>query len=281
MLGVWGLLVAIGCTGANLETLIDELRVVAMVAEPPEVAPGEPTELEIYVADPSGNGAAVFAWTCTNLGDGCMEEEGGAQSVATGIPESGRLTVPLAPSPALAGPLAGMGGERLEATAMWALACTAGTDCPLVDNHPAAANRGLAPWGEDLACQLEDPGAWMEDLSIQGTSLAYRLLNVSVNAPEDRHQNPTLTPVSEEELVWKPEEEFSLVFEVAGTLSEEARVFNYATGGGFTMTDTLVEAGEVTLDGVAPEEDGEVQLWVVLNDGLGGVAVWTGTARVE
>ena len=63
--------------------------------------------------------------------------------------------------------------------------------------------------------------------------------------------------------------------------SDEARIFNYTTGGGFTMPDTLVGTGEITLEGVAPKESGTVQLWVVLNDGLGGVAVWTGEAQVD
>ena len=164
---------------------------------------------------------------------------------------------------------------------MWALACAPGTDCPLVDNHPAQANRGESAWGDKLACQLEDPSEWMESIPLTGTSLAYRLISVSMNAPEDRHQNPTIAPTSEEPITWKSEEEFSLSFTVDGTLSDEARIFNYATAGGFTMPDTLVQPGEVTLDGVAPKKSGEVKLWVVLNDGLGGVAVWRGVATVE
>ena len=59
-------------------------------------------------------------------------------------------------------------------------------------------------------------------------------------------------------------------------------MFNYITGGGFKMTDTLVgEPGEVNRVGFAPKKSGPVDLWVVLNDGLGGVAVWTAQGTVK
>ena len=68
------LIFALGCgAGPNDETLVDELRVLAMVAEPPEVAPGAESTVEVTVADPEGVGPDVIVWTCTDLGDGCLE----------------------------------------------------------------------------------------------------------------------------------------------------------------------------------------------------------------
>lgn len=274
-------LLAAGCSGPNPETLIDELRVVAMVAEPPVVLPGEPATVEIFVADPQGEGAGVFAWTCTNLGDGCLEEAGGAQSVATRQVVDGRVTLPLAASPGLAPIVAEAPQSPIEVTAIWALACADDAGCALVDNHPASKNRGEKPWGEDLACQLEDPVEWMTELPMAGSSLAYRILGVSGQLPAERHVNPTLALETEEPLQWRPEADFELTFSVDGQLTEEARIFNYTSGGGFTMPDSLVSTGEIVLKGVAPKDAGTIQLWVVLNDGLGGVAVWTGEAEVD
>jgi hypothetical protein len=281
MFGMALWLLGVGCSGPNPETLIDELRVVAMVAEPPVVLPGEPATVEIFVADPEDKGAGVFAWTCTNFGDGCLEAAGGAQSVATREVVDGRVTLPLAPSPALAPIVLEDPQSPIDATAIWALACAGGADCHLVDGHPASKDRGEKPWGDDLACQLEDPVEWMSGLSMTGTSLAYRILSVSGQLPDERHANPTLTLETELPLEWKPEAEFELTFSVDGQLNDEARIFNYITGGGFTMPDSLVSTGEIVLKGVASEEAGPVQLWVVLNDGLGGVAVWTGEANVD
>lgn len=67
-------LLTIGCAaGPNVETQIDELRVVAAVAEPPEVATGESYALTVTVADPAGAGFDSLVWTCPP-GEDCVRE---------------------------------------------------------------------------------------------------------------------------------------------------------------------------------------------------------------
>ena len=56
-----------GCGGANEDTLVDELRVMAVVSDPPEVAPAATTTITATVADPLGVEPDVMLWTCTNL----------------------------------------------------------------------------------------------------------------------------------------------------------------------------------------------------------------------
>ena len=40
-----------GCGGANDETVVDELRVMAIVADPPEIAPGATATVTATVTD--------------------------------------------------------------------------------------------------------------------------------------------------------------------------------------------------------------------------------------
>lgn len=57
-------LLTVGC-GASFppETLVDSLRVLAVTAEPPEVAPGEPANLSVLYSDPSRvGGASTVLW---------------------------------------------------------------------------------------------------------------------------------------------------------------------------------------------------------------------------
>lgn len=59
----------VGCgDGPNPETLVDELRIVAAVAEPPEVAPGASFALTVTVA--RSDDADLLVWTC---GDTCVQ----------------------------------------------------------------------------------------------------------------------------------------------------------------------------------------------------------------
>lgn len=61
----------VGCEmGPNPDTVIDELRVVAAIAEPAAVFPGESYELSGLIADPEDNGFTALAWTCGP--DGCV-----------------------------------------------------------------------------------------------------------------------------------------------------------------------------------------------------------------
>lgn len=67
------LLVLMGCEeGPSPETLVDDVQVIAAVAEPLVVVPGEPWTLKTHVADPKERGAEVLMWAC--LEDECATE---------------------------------------------------------------------------------------------------------------------------------------------------------------------------------------------------------------
>jgi hypothetical protein len=62
-LGLWVLPAIFSCGTQFLpETLVSDLRVLAIVAEPPEVAPGETTAMSVLYTDPSRRGPSTVLW---------------------------------------------------------------------------------------------------------------------------------------------------------------------------------------------------------------------------
>ncbi len=55
-----------GCNAAEPKnpTLVQELRVLAVKAEPPEVGPGDSVELEVLAVDPEGRDITIEWWAC-------------------------------------------------------------------------------------------------------------------------------------------------------------------------------------------------------------------------
>jgi len=229
-----------GCGGPRPETLLYELRIVAAVAEPPEVAQGEPYDLTAIIADPTGEGGDWMIWGC--LPDlGCAVERG-----ELGIDEPTATVVAVAPAP------------------VWVMACAPGA-CDL----SAATD-----------AQLEDPQAWLQDLPVSGVTLGSRLTRITEAPVEERNTNPVIDTEPETAVLEgvRREQEVKLPFVVPG--AETA--FGLATGGGFTMTEfDVADAGETELVWVAPEQAGDVTLYVVFDDGLGGSVVWERVVTVE
>lgn len=231
-----------GCAaGPNDETLVDELRVMAVVAEPPEVAPGATTTITVTVADPDSTGATGATWICA--GAGCPE------SPAEGPLPDGRLvtmrTAPLVPATEAAVPLP-----------LWALACAPGA-CPV-----------------DLDAFAADPFTGMEALPLVGTSLALGRVVLSTRA--DPLVNPLISPEFGE-VEADAGASIALAFSVAGG----ALAYGYATAGGFDATEYAVEDDAVVLTWYAPEEAGDATLYVIVNGEDGGSAVWVGTGRAR
>lgn len=266
------LFLLIGCGETSPETLVDELRVIASIAEPPEVKPGETFTYTSYIANPDDEDTVAASWVCTNLGDGCLEAQGGVNSLSHTEPEGQTpvWTRDLSVTPALAPIVA---EDAVTATQLWTLACIRGT-CPVIDE--IAALSASDAWPDELSEQLANPTNWMSDLPMSGVSLAYQLLTTSLS--DEPQTNPTLTATDNRAGLLVRGETFSLSFTVDGTFTEQAQVYNYITGGGFKMANTYVTAGDtVELEGTAPKDGDEAHIWVVLADGLGGVAVWTQT----
>ncbi len=262
------MLLLLACGGANDETLLDELRVLSMLPQAPEVAPGETTTVDVRIVDPTGAGYRALVWTCTRLGEDCLEdEEGRVPALAT--VEDGRAAVPVTASMVLA---AVASESPLPLVSIWALACTADA-CPLLDEVER---------GEEIEPDVwADPTDWMSGLPIEGTSLALASLRVSTRSADTRHVNPTLT-VTPAAPSAAPGESVDLEVIIAGELGSEARVWGYATEGGFERPSDRPNARlEADLTWVAPETAGIADGFVLLVDDEGGGALWEGALTAE
>lgn len=256
------------------ETLVDELRVVAAVAEPPEVGVGEEVRVQPVVADPQERGGSVLTWVCTPAGEGCLEASGPMDRwLHVGRVESPSAAV-LAPTEALA-PLTL--AEDVPTT-LWVLACEDDL-CPVMDLAEADLASG-APSAE-LEAWLADPFAGVSELPLVGVSLAVRSLTVTSRPVEARNTNPRLM-VEAGELELDPGADTALVVTVEDAEGDETAIaYGLATAGGFGLPGFLVQDGSAVLQYYAPEFRSEVGLYVVVDDGRGGTAVWEGRAEVR
>lgn len=266
-----------GCgPGPSDETLVEELRVLAMVAEPPEVAPGSSSGLSVYVADPEESGGDLLVWTCTNLGEGCLEAAvpgfGATVGSVSGTPVGATMEVTV-PVPAEFEPVVADGVTVLPAL-VWALACPIG-ECEAIDLARAAPDPTSAD-GQALAALLGDPFGMIGDLPLHGPSLAFQTLGVSLRAAPVTNPAMTITGSLAEMPVG---ETVDLRYVVES--DDDVTLWGYATGGGFGAPSTAVVNGEAVLTWYAPEEPAEVTLWVVATGEAGGSAVWTGVSSVR
>ena len=268
MRGLWllsGMLLACG-PGPNPETRLTELRVIQIVAEPPEVAPGELSIATVTVVDPEERGVEVLTWTCTDLGDGCLEAElplelwTRVQSPVdeqvehiVGVP--GELAPLLEEIPALP-------------TTVYALACEPGL-CPVIDDIV----RGRA-----TGTELTDVDALMRGLPITGVSLASRFVFLSSAAPEERNANPVATPDFLEERLISDADSLKLRFVVDDDTDVVA--YGLADAGGFSMPAEDVVDGAVECEWFAPKNQRQTRLYVAFEDGEGGAALWRGTVTL-
>jgi len=253
--------------GPNVETLIDDLRVVGLVLEPPEASPGDVIEISVTISDPGENGADVLFWTCTDLtfsGD-CVESSIGAPWAVPVLLEDGRGSVswPVPPSTQF---IFDEGVPQFPVS-FRALACEEGL-CPLLDAALA---------GESAAMEgLSDPSDELRDLPFEGVSYATRFGLLS-GQPRDAHNvNPTVTADFEAEELVERANGVEMRFLVED--EQDVLVYGYAEQGGFSRPETPVRDGEVTVTWFPPEKGakGDVPVYVAFEDGQGGSALWTG-----
>ena len=275
-----------GCVmGPSVETVVDELRVVVFRPLDPELAPGETTALEGVIADPDGDGYDWIVWTCTALGDGCLEAA--AEDTAwTGLtvdavhedaPASGIFGSSVTVDPAL---FALASETPLPLVGAYALVCAEGL-CPVIDQALSAPAPGT-PEAEALRTALSDPFALLETLPLEGVSLASWRVDVSVRAQEERRTHPVLgdclfaSPATEPRTV-PPEGRLEATCAVEGPFDADAALWGYATAGGWEGQALQVAPGTTEADPyiwIAPTEDDAPEalgLWLVLTDGLGGL----------
>lgn len=229
-------LALVGCMGGpNLETQIGELRVVAARADPAAVAPDEPFDLELWVANPTGEAAEVVTWSCP-------EGDAGCQPILTPLPASDGPTVPFV-------------HQRTATLApIWILACPTGA-CGDLANPPV----GL----------LRDPFGWLQTLPLSGVSAASRLPPVPFD-PELVATNPTVETMPEP-MFDRTGLEVALNFVVRSADS----AFGLATSGGFDQPSyDVADDGTVTLTWVPDPEAEAGEVFVVFGNAAGGVTVW-------
>lgn len=261
----------VACAGGpNDATLVDELRVVAAVAEAPEIGPGEQTTLTAWVADPLDVAPQIAIWSCTYAGEGCLETGTALQDwVAQPGLEDGTVSATVTASPALAELLT---GPQELPMSVWMLACDPGV-CPLFDDLDAAPGTDAY---DAVADQLAAPLDWLADLPKQGVSLATKSVAVSAREPELRNQNPTL----QVDVVLLEDGSAELTATIDDVdAGPEPAVWGLATAGGFEQSSAPWDDAPMrwveSMDEDADQAD--PAWWVIATDDLGGSAVWTGT----
>lgn len=244
--GPWVAAALAGCaTGPNEETVIDELRVVAAIAEPPEVAPGEPFDLDVTVADPVGDGFDLLVWSCppaeAPAGVAPPEALGGACVVSR---------------PEVLGDHAVVPSVGLSPVPQWVLACAPGA-CDLSDPREA---------------ELRDPAAWLGTLPLEGVSAALRQVRIVQPPAEPTLQNPVVDELSGVRRLGAatPDAPVTLRFRAVGARTAYGR----STVGGFARPSfDVAEDGTVALDWYGPRkrEAGPGTIYVVF-EGVHGAA---------
>lgn len=262
--------------GPNEETLFSHLQVAAVIAEPPEIAPGDTSSFTAHVLDPEGVGPDTWMWTCTPGAGGCAEAALPGGGVQRGTLQDGTFGGAFFAPAELAAYLTDP--ELVVPVIVWSLACRPGA-CPEVEAADAAPDPASAE-GRALTEALADPTAWMADKAIADASLTLQTLSLSTRPVEERIQNPRFTATPDGELAGAPEEELTLSFTVEPV--EGLSLWGYTTAGGFTQPSwTPDETGLAELTLVLPTEPGDLELIVVAVGEEGGQAAWRGSARAR
>ncbi|MEC8380792.1 MAG: hypothetical protein VXZ96_10750 [Myxococcota bacterium] len=279
----------LACGGASLETRVDELRVMAIKPIPAEITPEDTPTADILIPNPPQKPAKFLYWTCTNIGNGCLERDfyegselvwGQVQTVNNdSLVHRVELDIP----PFLSDLISQVPNEApFGGSFLWVLACEE-TQCPLIQDWEA---------GQASYDSMNNPYELMAELPKKGTSLAFRPLLLS-NRPEiERIQHPDLTFSGNDNIVLNgPNDSKPIDFSYAlnrQDQSADALYYAYATQGGFAMNDrytTLLrsEAGTFSTDWFGTEDlkSGNAQLMIILENGEGGISFWTSDATVR
>jgi hypothetical protein len=277
-----------GCMGGNPDTLLEELRVVSLVADPPVFDPTVGTTLTAWVhEDDEDAEVEVLIWTCIPGPDGCLEGGSGTATLPLSnfttvtTPTDQQATFEVAAVPFLADFFSDGGPPMFT----WALACEVGL-CPVIDQVRDDPQAGTPEWR--LAYEfLSDPFTGLESLPLEGTAASFKTLEIGVF--DTLPTNPVVTLVSPETLTIASGDRLTLRFEVTADVSVTA--FPLATAGGFTETERAVEDGAVEVELVAGVPDSEdappvpvgtvIQTYVGFEADDGGSAIWRGEVVVE
>ena len=277
-----GVLTCIACGGPNDETLVDELRVLSMVSNPPEVTPGETYVIQHLTHIPLGTGSERITWPCTFDGTGCAEA-----AFATQLDDWVHLTEPNGDEVSTSTWRTPEGLQILLSEENpqvqiphWTLACAPGL-CPIIDAVRRAPEPGTSEWTA-VADALANPFDWLAEYPKKGVSLATKAVSVSVLPDGQRNVNPILSRDTTTPVTVSLEGSVSLEFTV--TDEDPLTAFGYTTLGGFGATREDISSGTFTQTLYAPVEETDNRsgtLYVIVNDARGGSAIWTESFILE
>lgn len=299
------LLTLAGCGAVAEETLLTELRVVSLRADPPYVDVLAGAELTATAWTPD-EALELLVWTCTPGGELPCAEAGveatpqPLSAIAT-LGTTAELTHTVT-APA-SRPGAGDGGPpddvEVDPTApivagppafAWALACAPGV-CDLMADVSADPAPGTDAWRAVLD-QLADPFTLLETLPKVGTAATFRTLDTllvlpGVTAPT----NPAVSGPVDAVAPYTVASGGSLELTFQVTATDEVTVYPATTAGGFALAASTVRDGAVTVELIARDgtmEEGPgldagavLSLYLVFDGADGGSALWTGKVTVE
>ena len=276
------ILIIFSCSMSAPSTFVDELRVMAVQTEPAEVSPmDQDAKIRFLISDPLEEGADVVYWTCTNLGDGCLEAElYGAdllqwpqyfsrESVFT----ERSFSIPMG----MNGILSSLPDESIPfmGSVLWVLACVPG-ECSFVND----IKEGVI----DTAL-LSNPTDIISELPFGIAALSFVSLPVSNRPAGERIRNPELIPLFDGLPTQKVEETMDLPFsyDLQSAPTEDSLVYGYATIGGFPEADRSSsqlqeQSGRFVLPWIASQEVGEGELYIILENGERGTGIWFSSA---
>ncbi|MCK6502944.1 hypothetical protein L6R53_06030 [Myxococcota bacterium] len=280
-----GLLAAQGCGGGLYEpTRVEGVRVVALVAEPPEARPRQYVRATIWVGKPDDRDLDVMLWTCTYLEDGsCAEAQFATeveQWVTLGTDVDGQMEterqIPQEAEDWLDSE------DEVVQVQLFAFACPK-DECAIIGEVEAAMDEvGIDP---GMAEKLADPTSWLARLPMDEVSLLTRGFAVSLREPGRVNRNPVaearFAEALDPELVVAPGGVVDLAFHVQDPNGETVYAYPLTTHGRFEERKVKVEDQQVRLYLQAPAEEGEGRVWVIFDDRDGGLAVYSQPLRIQ
>jgi hypothetical protein len=254
-----------GCSLPDLssDNTLTRLQIMSVIVEPPLVRPGDVPSVTAWVSDPTDEGYEILVWTCTNLGRGCVETDLDIDLwTDTPLMRDG-ASEPWIPDI----DTNGMPSDLELPVSVLALACAPGL-CPEIGE----VRRG----DPNVGAVLSDPTEFARSLPIDGTSLVRRGATLTGDVEGD-NDNPDVQMAPDPDVRATPGEEVRLSFRVSDETDMTSDGF--ATGG--VLEDGIWTGHDLLFIWNAPEKTGDYELWVTIEDGTGGGAVWRGIGQVR
>ena len=286
------LLLMLACGGGERHpSIVQDTRILSIVADPPEARPGETISITVLVADPKLRGVEVLIWTCGLYEGECAESlmpfndwaivttthsidtpRYNAQNpISSWLAEQGRVYREVPDDAA----------EIFEylnpiPVAMYALACEPGL-CPIIDEVREAREVNSAD--SDLKERLADPTLWMHTLPMAGVSMAAQQFLVSNEDDDFRNKNPSFDPrfaQGKEVTIRIPAGgEVEVAFYVDDPNGGRIYAYAYTTMGEFEERRVKEDDNGIRNWLMAPNQPGEGRVYMVFEDRDGGSALWT------